>query len=146
MILICLFNTISVKSLSILDVPVVPVVTAASVIVAPLLKGVVPLLDGHHLVEGIDVNIGPVTGSDVDQLFGHPICLVDHLLFGPVYFVVPPADHLPGGVFDFIRNLTWFDVNTLCFIGCIPSKCRPVFNIFFVDEIFTPSDGIVSSP
>ena len=146
MILECFINTISSKSLSILSVPVVPVVTAASVIIAPLLKGVGPLLDSYHLVEGIDVYIGPVAGGDIDKGFSHPVCLVDYVLLGPVDSVLPVTDHLPGSVLDFSRNITWFDVNTLSFISCVSGECSPVFNIFFVDEVFSPSDSVVSSP
>ena len=146
MILKCLINLIGSEGLSIFDIPIVPVVTAASVFVTPFLKGVVPLLDSNHLVERIDIYIGPIASGDVNQFFSQPVSLVDHILFSPIYSVLPVTDHLPGSVLDFIRNLTWFDVNTSIFICSISGKSSPVFNIFFVDEVFSPSDRVVSCP
>jgi len=142
----CLINIIRGKGLSIFNVPVVPVVTAASVIVAPLLKGVVPLRDSHHLIEGIDVYICPITGSDINERFSHPVCLVNHVLLSPVDLVLPVTDHLPGGVFDLFRSLTRFKVYTLSFVYCVSGKCSPILNIFWVNEIFSPSNRVVSCP
>jgi hypothetical protein len=61
-----LINLFSSKSLSIFDIPIIPVVTAACIFVTPLLKGVVPLRDSNHLVEGIDIYIGPVTSGNIN--------------------------------------------------------------------------------
>ena len=134
------------ECLRVLEVPVVPFVTAASVIVTPLFQGVVPLLHSHHLVKGIDVHVGVVASSDVDKLLGHPICLVDHVLLGPVDFVLPVTDHFPGVVFNIFRNLARFDINTLSFINCVSGECSPVLNILRVYEVFAPSNRVVGSP
>ena len=127
-------------------VPLVIVVTVASVRVAPFFQAVFPLRNSNHLVEWVDVYVHPVSCGDVDEGFSHPIRHVNHILFGPVYFVFPVTDHLPCVTFNLVRNLARFDIDSLGLVDGVSGKCSPVLNILGVDEVFAPSDCVVCSP
>ena len=146
MVLVGLSNILRGKGLSFSSVPAVKVVTVASVIVTPLLQAVFPLRNSNHLFEWVDIYVRPVSSGDVDKGFSHPIRHVNHILFGPVYFVFPVTDHLPCGIFNLVRNLARFDIDSLGLVDGVSGKCSPVLNIFGVDEVLAPSDCVVCSP
>jgi len=104
------------------------------------------LRNSNHLFEWVDVYVHPVSCGNVDKGFSHPIRLVNHILFGPVDFVVPVTDHLPSGTFNLVRNLARFDIDSLGLVDGVSGKCSPVLNILGVDEVFAPSDRVVCSP
>ncbi len=146
MILVGLFNILRGKGLSISPVEVVEVVTVATVTVAPFLQAVFPLLNSHHLVERVNVYVHIVSSGNVDHVFSHPVRSVDHVLFGPVYFVIPVADHLPCFVFNLFRSLARFDVDTLGLVDGVSGKSSPVLNILGINKVFAPSYCVVCSP
>lgn len=146
MVLVSLFNILGGDGVSFILVPVVPFVTAASVLVAPLLNTVVPLGNSHHLVEGVDVYVHPVTSGNVDKLFSSPISLVDHVLFGPVDRVLPVTDHLPSLILDIIRILARFDIDSLFLVSSVSGESSPVLDVLWVYEVLAPSHRVVSSP
>ena len=146
MVLVGLFFILRGKGLSFSGVPAVKFVTVASVIVTPFLQAVFPLRNSNHLFEWVDIYVRPVSSGDVDKGFSHPIRHVNHIRFGPVYFVFPVTDHLPCGAFNFVRNLARFDIDSLGFVDGVSGKCSPVLNILGVDEVLAPSNCVVCSP
>ena len=145
-VLVSLFNILRCDGLSTFGVPIVPFVTATGVFVAPLFYTVVPLVDSYHLVEGVDVYVCPVSGCNVDKLFSSPISPVDHVLLSPVDIFLPVTNHLPGGIFNLIRILTRFNIDTLFLVSGVSGECRPVLNVLWVDEVLAPSHCVVRSP
>lgn len=92
------------------------------------------------------MNVGPVSGGDVDELLGHPVGGVDHVLERPVDVVLPPANHFPGVVRHLVHDLAFFELVSGLFEKSVSCESGPVLDVLNVDEVFTPSDSVVGSP
>ncbi len=122
------------------------VFVAAAVVIAPCFPGVLPSGVGHHILERVDLDICPVSGGDVNELFRVPGGGVDHVLETPVYLIFPPADHFPIVIGNLVVDLTGLEVVSSLFVERVSGECSPVLDVLFVDEVLAPSGSVVGSP
>ena len=97
-------------------------------------------------MERVEIDVGPVSGGDVNELLSVPVGGVDHVLELPVDIFLPPADHFPSVSVHLVVDLAGLDLVSSLFEECISCECSPVLDVFFVDEVLAPSCSVVGSP
>ncbi len=97
-------------------------------------------------MERVEIDVGPVSGGDVNELFSVPVGGVDHVLELPVDIFLPPADHFPSVSVHLVVDLAGLDLVSRLFEECVSCEGSPVLDVLFIDKVLAPSCGVVGSP